>query len=441
MIENNYPRILIFGPPFNNFTGGGITLSNLFKGWPNDRIAVASTGHVLQHLTTDVCNTYYLLGKEEQKWIFPFNLIQRSFRSGLMSFNRQENLKQIQYKINLRQFLVDRLFYPFIQWLGLFHCFSKISLSQHFKEWLSVYQPEILYIQVTTREDVLFSIQLCDYLSIPSVIHNMDDWPSTISKKGLFKKYWSTKIDKEFRQLLNRMGLYLSISNAMTSEYMKRYNKVFKAFHNPVETDAWRPYCKTNFKLNDDYVKILYSGRIGVGITESLIEVANVIDTINHTWGKIKLYIQSPTSDYEVLGRLQKHDCTVINPIVEYSKLPIIFSQADILIIANDFDKEGIDYLKYSMPTKVSEYMISGTPVLIYASSETAVSRFFADNECGCCVTEQEPENLNNAIKLMIKDEEYRKKISHNAVNLAKVLFDANSVKNEFQQLLINMSK
>ncbi len=89
---NNYPRILIFGPPFNNYTGGGITLSNLFKGWPKDRIAVAATGHVLQSVSTDVCDTYYLLGKEEQKWIFPFNYLQRTFPSGLMSFSKKEDL-------------------------------------------------------------------------------------------------------------------------------------------------------------------------------------------------------------------------------------------------------------------------------------------------------------------------------------------------------------
>jgi len=44
---NNYPKILIFGQPFNTYSGGGITLTNLFRGWPKDRIAVASTGHVL----------------------------------------------------------------------------------------------------------------------------------------------------------------------------------------------------------------------------------------------------------------------------------------------------------------------------------------------------------------------------------------------------------
>ena len=43
----------------------------------------------------------------------------------------------------------------------------------------------------------------------------------------------------------------------------------------------------------------------------------------------------------------------------------------------NDFDKKSISFLKYSMPTKASEYMISGTPVLVYSHGETAVSKFF----------------------------------------------------------------
>ena len=263
MIENNYPRILIFGPPFNSFSGAGITLSNLFKGWPKDKIAVTSTGHVLFNVSTDVCSLYYLLGADEQSWRFPFNLLQRPFPSGLMSFNKQKKLTQIRFNASLRQILVDRIFYPFIHWLGLFHCLSTISLSQRFKEWISEYKPEVLYIQVSSREDFLFSIMLCDYLNIPCVIHMMDDWLSTISKNGLFKNYWKRKIDKEFRELLNRFDLYLSISNAMTSEYNNRYNKVFRAFHNPVETENWQPHCKTDFKLNDGHIKILYSGRIG----------------------------------------------------------------------------------------------------------------------------------------------------------------------------------
>ena len=447
MAETDYPRILIFGPPFNSFTGGGITLSNLFKGWPKDKIAVTSTGHVLFKLSTDVCNTYYLLGNAEQRWRFPFNLLQRSFPSGLMIFEKEEKsitqtlVKPGRHKFNVRRIVVDRIFYPIIHWLGLFHSLSEIQLSENLQLWLSEYKPDILYLQVSSREDILFSLKLCDYLSIPSVIHMMDDWPSTISKDGLFVSYWDTKIDKELRQLLDRMDLYLSISGAMTAEYKKRYNKQFLSFHNPIETEAWDKYCKTDFKFQEDHVRILYSGRIGVGITESLIEIAHVLDTINNTWGKVKLYIQSPSSDIEVRKRLQKFDSIVLNPIVEYSQLPLIFCHADILVIANDFDRNGIDFLRYSMPTKVSEYMVSGTPVLVYAPPETAVSKFFEENECGCCVCEQSPEKLNNALNLMISDIEYRMKLSHKAVSLAKDLFDAKKVKSEFQQLLINLVK
>jgi glycosyltransferase involved in cell wall biosynthesis len=446
MIENNIPKILIFGPPFNSFSGGGITLTNLFKGWPKDKIAVTSTGHVLFKVSTDVCNTYYLLGKDEQRWIFPLNLLQRTFPSGPMIFEKEE--KPIhqpviggKIKISLRQVLVDKIFYPLTHWLGLFHSLSSICLSENFKKWISEYKPNILYLQVSSREDIEFSLKLTDYLSIPTVIHMMDDWPSTISKSGLFVNYWSKKIDKELKVLLDRMDLFLSISSPMSSEYNKRYNKNFLAFHNPVELDTWTPYCKTNFKLEADHVRILYSGRIGIGITESLIEIATVIDAINKSWGKIKLYIQSPSSDIEVRRRLQNFDCIVLNPVVEYSKLPYIFSQADLLVIANDFDKEGIDFLRYSMPTKVTEYMASGTPVLVYAPYETAVSRFFEEYGCGCCVTEQDPEKLNKALELMISSEEYRKQLSQKAVSLAKDLFDADKVKNEFQQLLINLIK
>ena len=32
----NFPKVLILNQPFNNVSGGGITLSNLFKGWEKD---------------------------------------------------------------------------------------------------------------------------------------------------------------------------------------------------------------------------------------------------------------------------------------------------------------------------------------------------------------------------------------------------------------------
>ena len=434
------PKVLIIGQPFNHKHGGGITLSNLFKGWDKDRIAVAATGHMMYNVTTDVCNIYYQLGSDEHKWWFPFNLLQKKFPSGLISFDEGSGIYEKQAKRGLRYILVNKVFYPVLEWVGLFHSVSTIKMSAGFKEWLSEFDPDILYFQVSSRDTILFAYDLKEFLKIPSAIHIMDDWPSTISRKGPLKRYWSRRIESEFKKLLAEMDLCLSISNAMSSEYLKRYNRKFRPFHNPIEVNAWQPYSKTDFRIAGDHVKILYSGRIGPGITDSLLEVAAAIDSLNSAGERIKLYIQSASNNKELINKLQRYDCIIINPVTDYSNLPKVFSNADILTIVNDFDSRGIEFLKYSMPTKASEYMISGTPVFVYAHSDIAVLKFFADNECGCCVTQQNPEELKRAILLLINDEAYRKHLSCNAKKLATELFDAEKVRRDFRQLLIKTS-
>lgn len=432
------PKVLIFGQPFNSRHGGGITLSNLFRGWDREKIAVAATGHVMNNVTTDVCDKYYQLGAGEFKWQFPFNLMQRKFQSGVLSFEDGFQSSPARKKSEFRYTLVNKFFYPTLEWLGIFHGSARINFSDNLKKWLTDFGPELVYLQVSTRDTMLFAMELLDYLKVPSVIHIMDDWPSTISNKGILRKYWHNRIDREFKDLLDRTNLFLSISDAMSAEYKKRYDKDFIAFHNPIDIQFWTQKSKTSNKLTADYVKILFSGRIGIGVGESLIDLGKVVESLNNEGAKIKLHIQSPSNDYKILDKLRNLRSVIINPIAEYKELPAIFSNADILAITNDFDKKSIDYLRYSMPTKASEYMISGTPILVYSDSETAVSRFFKDNNCGCCVTERHPGKLKDAIKIIIEDEKYRQEISTKAFMIASELFDAETVRANFRKLLIS---
>jgi glycosyltransferase involved in cell wall biosynthesis len=440
-MSNLYPRVLIFGQPFNNYSGGGITLTNLFKGWPKDKIAVAYMGHGLYNVTTDVCDTYYQLGKEEHKWSFPLNLFQKSFPSGLKSIVIATKPGSNRKKTGIRDKFINRFFYPALKWLGIFHQVSKIIISESLKNWLSEFNPHLLYVQVSSRETLLFAMQLIDFLKIPAVNHVMDDWPSTFNNKGLLGDFWHKKIDAELRQFNDKIDLHLSISEAMSDEYFKRYNKEFIPFHNPVESEKWFAHVRKDYSLDKENITILYSGRIGIGISESLMDIASAIDSISDEVVKIKLHIQTFTKDPIILNKLQKFNCVVINSFVVYEQLPKIFSEADILLLANDFSLKGLTYLKLSMPTKASEYMISGTPVLLYAPRETAISKFFIQNDCGCCVTERSSIEIINALKLLINDENYRKKISQNAMSVAAEKFDQKKVSTEFQRLLMDISK
>jgi len=80
--------------------------------------------------------------------------------------------------------------------------------------------------------------------------------------------------------------------------------------------------------------------------------------------------------------------------------------------------------------------MISGTPILVYSPEETAVSKFFIQNECGLCVTKHDRHDLTDAFKYLFDNKDYREKISRNAVHYAMDKFDAKKVRNEFQRLI-----
>jgi glycosyltransferase involved in cell wall biosynthesis len=121
--------------------------------------------------------------------------------------------------------------------------------------------------------------------------------------------------------------------------------------------------------------------------------------------------------------------------------LPEIFSKADVLLIAVDFERNGRALLEFSMPTKASEYMISGTPVLVYAPRETAVSQLFSKNRCGLCVEKQGIEAIIEGIRFLVNNEDYREEISRNAVIFAKTRFEAYWIREELRRLLDDVSR
>ena len=55
-----YPKVLVVGNTFHTKSGGGITMSNLFKGWPVNKLAAAT--YMMSISEADICQIYYQLG-------------------------------------------------------------------------------------------------------------------------------------------------------------------------------------------------------------------------------------------------------------------------------------------------------------------------------------------------------------------------------------------
>src|SRR3972149_6026514 len=68
------PRVLVVtSNNFNQITGGGITLTNLFRGWPVERIA--NLHEDTRSPDNSVCGTFYKLSGVEVRPIWQFSMI------------------------------------------------------------------------------------------------------------------------------------------------------------------------------------------------------------------------------------------------------------------------------------------------------------------------------------------------------------------------------
>lgn len=430
------PKVLIIGQTFNSITGGGITQSNLFSGWDKDKLAVACTAHLLRDSDRNICNNYYQLGRNEHKWVFPFNYLQRDFSSGLLKEEKSYSPNLTINKNNLfRSKLVGTVFYPFIRYTGLIHCISKIRLSREFRNFLDQFNPDVIYAQGQDRERILFTLLVHSYLKKPLIFHMMDDWPSTIGNKGLFKKYWHNKIDHDFRVLLDKASLLMGISDAMANEYKIRYNKTFITFHNPINISLWKEYQKFDYELNSSPT-ILYAGRVGLGIQSSLETVAKAVHSINIELNtSIKFILQ--TAEKPIWSNI--YTCVVHRNFVPYNDLPRVFSESDILLLLYDFSMESIKYIKYSMPTKAPEYMISGTPILVFAPEGTAIIDYAKKYGWAKIVIENNEHELTTAIKDLIQNKTLREKIGQSAIKIAQKKHNSTIVSNNFKILICSL--
>ena|ERR1035437_3348425 len=429
------PKVLIIGQSFNNDTGGGITLSNLFKGWDRDKIAVACSSYfLLDNIDTEVCNTYYQLGEKEHKWAFPFNYLQRRYTSGIIKFSEKKIQNLTINKSKFRISIIQNILYPILRYIGLFYFINRTILSADFCKWLDEYNPDVIYDQPTSRGGILFGLAVKSYLKKPLILHVMDDWPSTLIDSGLFKNYWRRKIDHELRSLLDKASLLMSISDEMANEYKTRYNKDFITFHNTIDVDFWKKYQRNSYDLNED-LTILYAGRIGLGIDTSLELFAKSVQGINE---ELKLSIKFVIQTQDKPSWIKKYKNVIHNSFVSYDDLPKIFAESDLLLLPYDFSDDSIKFIKYSMPTKVPEYMITGTPIILFAPEVTAVVKYAKKYEWAKVITQNDINEVSNAIKQLITNKELREKYAKNAISIAEKNYNSIDVTNRFRNVILS---
>ena len=446
--RDEYPRVLIFGGGFDSYSGGGITLSNLFRGWPVSRLAVVDP--VARAGTAAVAGFEYRLGTLEQKWAWPLSHVpRRSERSGSVDHSdRAMDLAPAGDRpgedvVSGAPASTSRAARAAFHWvvsrLAAAEVLQRVTLSEPLRTWVQDFSPDVIYCQLASLHTIRLVRELHECSGAKVAIHIMDDWPETIYRGSLLGPRMRAVVDREFRELLSRASVRMAISRAMANEYLARYGLEFEVFHNCIDVSWWRESRKTSWAVASP-LRVVYAGKIGWDALRSFRDVCEAIELMNQGGLPTQFRIHSPHHDTSGGTALARYPHTVMLPAAKHEQLPGVLTGADVLVIPSDFEGWGRRYARLSMPTKVPAYMASGTPVVLYEPRTHATCAWAEEAKWALVVGRRSPEQLAQALTHLATSPALREALGRKGSEIADREFDGRRVRAAFKEVLAGRS-
>lgn len=263
----------------------------------------------------------------------------------------------------------------------------------------------------------------------------MDDWPARLEKTDpeLFRLY-----DRDLRTLFSKAHVNFAISGSMAQAFAERYGAHFKVAHNGVDPVGWPRQARKRKKR----VIIRYAGSLAPDMTrQSVVDVARTISRLALRGEPVRF--EGLTHSHwmrecgETLNAMHAVSFRASNlSEVAYKRW---LSNADILLIAYNFDEATRTYIKYSFPNKLPEVMAAGAAIIAYGPEDLEAMACLRLCGAALMVTQKEEAALENAILSLVRDRSKRLALGAAARKRAFEHFAFGPMKARFKQDLFNI--
>ncbi|NDC29377.1 MAG: glycosyltransferase [Bacteroidetes bacterium] len=436
----NLKKILFIDATLHKKNATAITLSNLFSSWPKENLFMVGSQEMVQLSKLDGYLNNFGLDDKDYYHRFPLGIflnLWKLFRKKNSDLSTKETPKTRSNSLNTtgitKKYSFWSLCFVFFQRLGLDHLFFRQIISNELRSWIKKSDPDYFYAVLSTRHSILFAEKLLVEFNKPIIIHIMDDWPSTIGSDCVFKKYWNKKINLELKKLLSNVYKRVAISEFMALEFESRFGGKWDYFHNPIHLPNWLPYQRKIISSNSGMIKIAYFGRIGRANDKAFLTFVDAIKElieVHLVSVQINIYSNNLLPN-AYLGL----DFIKVHGFINHTEIPKEIVGYDYLILPLSFNDKDIAFSRLSIPTKLSEYLISGVPVILFAPKETAAYKFVVETNSAFVIDTPVTTDVAVRLRQFFSDENKQYEISKNARMVANQNFSSEIIDYKFSSL------
>ena len=415
----NYPKIVLLSgyEILDAHDATSITIRSLLRDWPQDRLCEIYCGMYESEEQGVIQRDSKLNLSVKDVWFGEYLSKLRAQKNKVVTENTISEIVSVK-KQSFKDGFKQKLKFFFNASADLFS-YKTAKLDA----FISEQEPDLIYVIPYGKRILDLTLSLHKTHGIPVITHLMDDWPTTIYSASystlLQRKLTLAKFDK----LLAVSQSVFVISEAMKREYETRHPDVkFTVFMNTPRIGL------TKSSIPSAIDKVICIGSLHLNRWQTLVEFCK---TIAHTQQNLTIHIYSNDWDkvkHHFAGFNFIHSKEVIAP----EKIPNELQQYDALLFLESFDPGVKTYTKYSVSTKIPEYLGAQKPIIAIGPSDIASISYLKENDAAIVLDETNQEHWNDILLISLSDKSKIQAILDHAKNLFTRKHDADLINDDF---------
>jgi hypothetical protein len=406
----NYPRVLVVTLGRINAadtTNNGLLLRNLFgSSWPRENLAqIYSSG---DNGDDGFFGLYYQLAPCDRVFGSLFYKLKKNSTTEVPTITSTDEAFIMPTGV-MRQLkgLARRMFID----TGIYELLFRPLLSSEMFRWVNEFQPDIIFAQGYNLTFTWLPLLLSKATDAKLAFLCSDDWPTYLysGKHGeptLFRWFMRPVVKTATHRLLSEVDVPFAFGQPMAEEYASRYGKKFLTLShadNPARFDGAEP----QRIYPTDVTTIVATGTFNRFRWPLLIDANEACKLLNDQGIKARIVVFSSAIDTEGAQALFDAPFIDVRPDPGNNLLPSYLKGADILLLAEGFDKSFVSAIKLSVSSKAHLFMFSHRPIIVYAHPDTGIAKYAQSFGWGRVVSHRNMKELIVAMRKMIDDQHY----------------------------------
>lgn len=322
---------------------------------------------------------------------------------------------------NKKRCLNFKKFFVYIrQYFALVPDLTDLKISKYDYDRINNFKPDVIYTLGGNINSLKVAYNLSKIFNIPIVIHHMDNWMHSIQWENnpLLISY-KNKLRKYCKLCYTRSNLALTISEEMANVFTNEFKIKHYAIMNSIDIKKFKCQPISNY---DTTFRVTYAGGLHLKRDKALLDIANVINKLCQEGMKIELNIFTSLDNIQLYkSEFERFQCVNFHKSVSHDLVMNIYQNTDVLVHVESNLLENNEFYKYSISTKIPEYLSTGKPFIFYGPKTIYLYRFLSDNDIA--YTASDKIELENFIKKLAK-KDLNLEITNRAYHYAEKHFD-----------------